>query len=68
MGGHSLEKSFPDPVIRGAQDKLVPVSFARRARALIAHAQSATLPGCGHRVQRDDPQAFRQVVEPFLEA
>src|SRR5262249_53485083 len=35
--------------------------------ARVVHSQLATLPECGHRVQRDDPQAFRRVAEPFLE-
>jgi pimeloyl-ACP methyl ester carboxylesterase len=61
------ELAVPTLLIHGARDKLVPVSFALRAHALIAHSQLAILPGCGHWVQRDDPQAFLQAVEPFLE-
>jgi pimeloyl-ACP methyl ester carboxylesterase len=61
------EIAVPTLLIQGAQDKLVPVSFAHRAHALIAHSQLVILPGCGHWVQRDDPQAFLQAVEPFLE-
>ena len=61
------ELVVPTLLIHGAQDTLIPVSFARRAHGLIAHSQLAILPGCGHWVQRDDPQAFLQTVEPFLE-
>lgn len=62
------ELAIPTLLIQGAQDRLVPVSFALRAHALIAHSQLAILPGCGHWVQRDDPQAFLRAVESFLEA
>jgi len=62
------ELAVPTLLIQGAQDKLVPVSFALRAHALIAHSRLSILPRCGHWVQRDDPQAFLQTLEPFLEA
>lgn len=61
------ELAVPTLLIHGAQDTLIPVRFARRAHVLIADSQLAILPGCGHWVQRDDPQAFLQAVEPFLE-
>lgn len=61
------ELAVPTLLIHGAQDTLIPVRFVRRAHVLIAHSQLAILPGCGHWVQRDDPQAFLQAVEPFLE-
>jgi pimeloyl-ACP methyl ester carboxylesterase len=61
------EIAVPTLLVHGAGDKLIPVSFARRAHVLIAHSRLSILPGCGHWVQRDDPQAFLQAVEPFLE-
>lgn len=61
------ELAVPTLLIQGAQDKLVPVSFARHAHELIAHSRLSILPECGHWVQRDDPQAFLQTAEPFLE-
>ncbi|HET8847099.1 MAG TPA: alpha/beta hydrolase, partial [Ktedonobacteraceae bacterium] len=49
-----------DPAIRFKQD-------GRNARASIPHAQFAVLP-TGHEPFAEDPEAFLQVIEPFLQS
>jgi 3-oxoadipate enol-lactonase len=49
-----------DPAIRFKQD-------GRNAQAAIAHAQLVVLP-TGHEPFAEDPEAFLQVLEPFLQA
>jgi pimeloyl-ACP methyl ester carboxylesterase len=44
-----------------------PVAGARRMGARLPHGSFAEIPGAGHVVHYDDPQAWRAAVEPFVQ-
>ena len=55
----------PALVIRGADSDLVTAEAAARVAAT-ARGELATVPGAGHSVPGDNPQAFHALVVPFL--
>lgn len=65
--GRLHEITAPTLIIHGEQDRVLPLSCARRAHACIKHSQLVVLPGCGHWAQVDDPQAFIRIVGQFLQ-
>ena len=56
----------PTLVVGGAADETTPASMAEELAAGIEGAQLVLLPGCGHCPQLERPDAFLEVVEPFL--
>jgi pimeloyl-ACP methyl ester carboxylesterase len=55
----------PTLVIRGADSDLVTAELAERVAAT-ARGELATVPGAGHSVPGDNPEAFHALVVPFL--
>jgi pimeloyl-ACP methyl ester carboxylesterase len=60
------EIRVPTLFIHGAQDRLVPLACAQEAHRLLPGSRLVILPGCGHWPQRENPQAFNEVLLGFL--
>jgi pimeloyl-ACP methyl ester carboxylesterase len=58
--------AVPTLILHGEEDRYVPVSWARRAHALIKDSELSVLPQCGHWLTRDKPTEFNRAVLGFL--
>ena len=58
--------AVPTLILHGEEDRLVPVSWARRAHALIEDSELSILPQCGHWLTREKPTEFNRAVLGFL--
>ena len=56
----------PTLVLAAAEDVLTPVAFSAEIAAAIPDARLVVLPGGGHAVQVEDPEAFNSAVLEFL--
>ena len=60
------ELAVPTLILHGAEDGYVPVSWARRAHALIEDSELHVFPRCGHWLTLERPKEFNRVVSEFL--
>ena len=60
------ELAVPTLILHGAQDGYVPVSWARRAHALIKDSTLNVFQQCGHWLTLERPERFNKVVLKFL--
>jgi pimeloyl-ACP methyl ester carboxylesterase len=58
----------PTLLVWGDGDRYVVPQYATHWQALVAHAQTATLPGAGHMVPAESPDALAATVAAFLAA
>lgn len=56
----------PTLLLWGDKDNVIPVEVARQALPRLAQAELVVLPGGGHALQLDVPEAFVRAVEEFL--
>ena len=56
----------PTLVVVGALDAATPPALAREVAAGIPNAKLVEIPGCGHCPPLERPEAFLDIVEPFL--
>ena len=56
----------PILVIHGAQDRLVPVEWAKRAHKIIPNSELKIFENCGHLPPREKPEAFHLILSKFL--
>ena len=56
----------PTLLVHGAQDRAVPLAWARRAQERIPDCELRVFPDCGHLPPRERPEEFARVVERFL--
>lgn len=56
----------PTMILHGAEDKYIPVSWARRAHTLIKDSELHVFPQCGHWLTLEKPEDFNRVVSEFL--
>lgn len=68
LTGQLGEISEPVLIINGERDAGVPVAIARRAAAVLPAARLIEVPGAGHWVQRDHPEAVSAAMLDFLAA
>jgi pimeloyl-ACP methyl ester carboxylesterase len=61
---HTL--AMPTLILHGAEDRYVPVSWARRAHTLIKDSELHIFPQCGHWLTREKPTEFNRAVLGFL--
>ena len=61
---HTL--AVPTLILHGAEDRYVPLSWARRAHTLIEDSELSVLPQCGHWLTREKPTEFDRAVLGFL--
>lgn len=60
------ELAVPTLLVHGADDDLVPLAWARRARDRIPNARLSVFENCGHWPPREKPDKFVRVVGEFL--
>ena len=60
------ELAVPTLILHGAEDKYVPVSWARRAHTLIADPELHVFPRCGHWLTLERSGEFNRAVLEFL--
>jgi pimeloyl-ACP methyl ester carboxylesterase len=58
--------TVPTLLVHGAQDRAVPVGWARRAQERIPACELRVFPACGHLPPRERPEEFYRSVERFL--
>jgi esterase len=58
----------PTLILRGGDSDVFAVETARRMQASIPGSQFVEIPGAGHSIPADAPEAFAQAVQTFLEA
>ncbi len=58
----------PTLLIWGANDQIVPPSYAQEFKALIPHAQTATIPDAGHLPDVEQPGKLDDAIRLFLES
>lgn len=56
----------PTLIVRGAESDILSAEGARRLQAAIPGSELAVIPGAGHSVMGDNPEAFVAAVRPFL--
>lgn len=62
------EIRVPTLLIAGERDQAAPLKTMQRMAATIPGAQLAVIPGAGHLIHLEAPDAFRAALLPFLEA
>ena len=58
----------PTRIVRGEKSPVVSVEMAERMAQTLPEGDVVGIPDAGHVVMRDQPEAFRAVLEQFLEA
>ena len=58
--------AVPTLILHGAEDKYVPVAWARRAHRLIGGSELQVCPRCGHWLTLERPEEFNLAVLRFL--
>jgi pimeloyl-ACP methyl ester carboxylesterase len=66
VNGTLARADMPVLILWGKQDALIPVAYAPRFAAQLAHAKLQVLDGCGHVPMADCPQEFEAVMTQFL--
>jgi pimeloyl-ACP methyl ester carboxylesterase len=56
----------PTLLLWGADDRVVPTSYAEAFRAALPNASLELLPNCGHYPMLEQPEAFTRTLVPFL--
>jgi len=60
------EVAAPTLILHGAEDKYVPVAWARRAHTMIKGSELHVLPQCGHWLTLEKPGEFNRALSEFL--
>lgn len=55
-------------LLRGSEDRVVPVGYPQRWARLLANSRAVAIPGAGHLADLDEPAAVAQAIEAFLSA
>jgi len=58
--------AVPTLILHGAEDRYVPVAWARRAHTLIEDSELKVFPRCGHWLTLERPGEFNRGVLEFL--
>ncbi|MHB9034241.1 MAG: alpha/beta fold hydrolase [Anaerolineae bacterium] len=61
------ELQMPVLVVSGAEDRVVPLADAERLARVVANAELAVIPRCGHLPHEECPHEFLAVVTGFIE-
>jgi 3-oxoadipate enol-lactonase len=62
------EIRLPTLILHGADDQLIPVKEAHAMKEAIYEAQLEVLPGAGHLLNLEQPEAFNNAVRRFLDS
>lgn len=60
------ELRCPTLLVHGSHDRVIPITWSQRARALIRDSELHVFDGCGHWPPRECPPWFSRVVTTFL--
>src|SRR5215210_4143350 len=60
------EVAAPTLILHGAEDKYVPVAWARRAHTMIKDSELHVLSQCGHWLTLENPGEFNRTLSEFL--
>jgi pimeloyl-ACP methyl ester carboxylesterase len=60
------EIRLPTLILQGEEDAVVPVALARRLEAALPHARKVLLPGVGHLLPEEAPEASVAALREFL--
>jgi pimeloyl-ACP methyl ester carboxylesterase len=60
------EVAAPTLILHGAEDKYVPVAWARRAHTMIKDSELHVLSQCGHWLTLENPGEFNRALSEFL--
>jgi pimeloyl-ACP methyl ester carboxylesterase len=60
------EIRVPTLIVHGAEDRLVPLTYAEQAHALIPRSELFVMRDCGHWPPRENPAEFNKRLEEFL--
>ena len=60
------ELAVPTLILHGAEDRFVPVAWARRAHELIEDSELHVFPQCGHWLTLERPEEFNRTVLEFF--
>jgi pimeloyl-ACP methyl ester carboxylesterase len=60
------EVKVPTLLVHGAEDRLVPASWAERAHSLMKNSKIEIIPGSGHLPPVEQPELFNRIVRNFL--
>jgi pimeloyl-ACP methyl ester carboxylesterase len=60
------EISVPTLIVHGAKDRLVPLTYAEQAHALIPRSELFVMRNCGHWPPRENPVEFNKRLKEFL--
>lgn len=60
--------TIPVLAVYGAEDKLLPKGAAERASELNGNVQTKTIPGSGHYIMLEQPEAFAQALNEFRQS
>lgn len=58
--------AMPTLLVHGADDRAVPLAWARRAQGRISDCELRVFPECGHLPPRERPEEFARVLRRFL--
>jgi pimeloyl-ACP methyl ester carboxylesterase len=58
--------AMPTLLVHGADDRAVPLAWARRAQGRIPDCELRVFPECGHLPPRERPEEFARVLRRFL--
>jgi pimeloyl-ACP methyl ester carboxylesterase len=58
--------AMPTLLVHGADDRAVPLAWARKAQGRIPDCELRVFPECGHLPPREQPEEFARVVRRFL--
>ena len=61
------EITVPTLMVHGAQDRAVPLAYAKLAHALMPKSELYIMQGCRHWPPRENPEEFNRVVGDFLD-
>jgi pimeloyl-ACP methyl ester carboxylesterase len=56
----------PTLLVHGAEDRLVPASWAQRAHGLMKNSTIEIIPRCGHLPPVEQPELFNRIIRNFL--
>ncbi|MBV8533084.1 MAG: alpha/beta fold hydrolase [Verrucomicrobia bacterium] len=60
------EIKVPTLLVHGAEDRVVPVSWAERAHSLIKNSKIEIIRRCGHLPPVEQPEQFNRIIRGFL--
>jgi pimeloyl-ACP methyl ester carboxylesterase len=58
--------SMPAHIIWGEEDRMFPIAYAYRFKEMLPRATLTVVPDCGHRIELEKPEGFREKVVRWI--